>query len=676
MKIRGNTVGTTIEPKKAVLKCDGLTEEEKTKARKNIGAASIDDAISPTIGVSAISNGHRLTITDVNRTTTFDVLNGEDGHSPYIGENGNWWAWDAAAGAWTDTQVAADTDAGIRQNLVALANMTVATETLDISAYEKGSINESGDSTYRTGSRARTIGIHTADYDTTIYSANGVEGICAYFFDDDGNTKSVTSWCATLKIPAGSRYRLILSLDPKAANSVVNELSEILANFYFVNEYKIVKQVEELSYRVAETENEVDVLWEKVGGVATEKTMYVALDGDDSFVDTVGGTADAPLATFNEAIRRGATTIIAEPGVYRQTIYAHGLDKLTIRPDRSHDGSQGTDKIILHNTSDGGSLDDYDVDSSMFQCAYTANPDSRMYKVFVSQELPIVDEDNSDDVEGIYCYNVNAYIYGDAFSDKVDDGSNAIKLRPVLTIEECEADNNTFCYHAEGNSIIVHCAKYQYNQFLYIPTDEEVIASFENCGKLVLEDVRTEYGYAHGISIQNCRDVTLIGCEANLSTNGEGFYLNHTNAKLSGCKATNNFGHGFRIHENCHAELTDCYARGASLGDGANFGQGCRGAVMGGEYSNMGGCGISINAGAEVNVYNAIMRINFHGLGVFGDPANTDAKVIAMNNAIIGNDFTGLIASARTVVGLNRFVGNFEDVATYRDGVYEDLNEW
>ena len=43
MKIRGNTVGTTIKPEKAVVKCKNLTEKEKTQARENVGAISADE---------------------------------------------------------------------------------------------------------------------------------------------------------------------------------------------------------------------------------------------------------------------------------------------------------------------------------------------------------------------------------------------------------------------------------------------------------------------------------------------------------------------------------------------------------------------------------------------------------------------------------------------------------
>lgn len=43
MKIRGNTVGTTLRPDKVIVKATNLTEEEKAQARENIGAASADD---------------------------------------------------------------------------------------------------------------------------------------------------------------------------------------------------------------------------------------------------------------------------------------------------------------------------------------------------------------------------------------------------------------------------------------------------------------------------------------------------------------------------------------------------------------------------------------------------------------------------------------------------------
>lgn len=41
MKIRGNTVGTTLKPEQAVVRCKNLTEEQKAQARENIDAADV-----------------------------------------------------------------------------------------------------------------------------------------------------------------------------------------------------------------------------------------------------------------------------------------------------------------------------------------------------------------------------------------------------------------------------------------------------------------------------------------------------------------------------------------------------------------------------------------------------------------------------------------------------------
>jgi hypothetical protein len=48
VKIRGNTVGTPLRPKKAVVKATDLTDEEKAQARENIGAVGTTDYGSQT----------------------------------------------------------------------------------------------------------------------------------------------------------------------------------------------------------------------------------------------------------------------------------------------------------------------------------------------------------------------------------------------------------------------------------------------------------------------------------------------------------------------------------------------------------------------------------------------------------------------------------------------------
>ena len=47
------------------------------------------DGVSPTLSVEAISGGHRVSITDVNGTQTFDVMDGQDGRDGQNGADGS-----------------------------------------------------------------------------------------------------------------------------------------------------------------------------------------------------------------------------------------------------------------------------------------------------------------------------------------------------------------------------------------------------------------------------------------------------------------------------------------------------------------------------------------------------------------------------------------------------------
>lgn len=62
-KIVGVTVGTPLSP-----------QIMKEKLKK--------DGFYPSISVSDIEDGHRITITDTNGTKTVDVMDGKDGYTP------------------------------------------------------------------------------------------------------------------------------------------------------------------------------------------------------------------------------------------------------------------------------------------------------------------------------------------------------------------------------------------------------------------------------------------------------------------------------------------------------------------------------------------------------------------------------------------------------------------
>lgn len=69
------TIGGGVSPTVEVSEIDGGHRVSFTDAEKTV-AFDVLDGMSPTVKVTAISGGHRVTVTDINGETSFDVLNG------------------------------------------------------------------------------------------------------------------------------------------------------------------------------------------------------------------------------------------------------------------------------------------------------------------------------------------------------------------------------------------------------------------------------------------------------------------------------------------------------------------------------------------------------------------------------------------------------------------------
>ena len=147
------------------------------------------DGVSPTISVSSITGGHRLTITDVNGTSTVDVMDGTNGSNGSNGTNGT-----DGASIWTTTTAPASSNgtytftisdlSGNSNNSVKVGDMifysykyyqvaSVSTTTCSASSYIsiKGSAGTNGTSPTITSS---TI---TGGHRLTITDANGTSTV-------------------------------------------------------------------------------------------------------------------------------------------------------------------------------------------------------------------------------------------------------------------------------------------------------------------------------------------------------------------------------------------------------------------------------------------------------------------------------------------------------------------
>ena len=93
MKIRGNTVGTTLKPKKVIVKATDLTEEQKAQARYNIGAVD-----KKTVDAISVALEYAMTLL-LNKVSYYSTVGAavNDVNAGTIGTNANATKDDAVA---------------------------------------------------------------------------------------------------------------------------------------------------------------------------------------------------------------------------------------------------------------------------------------------------------------------------------------------------------------------------------------------------------------------------------------------------------------------------------------------------------------------------------------------------------------------------------------------------
>lgn len=72
----------------AVITSTAYKETEKSYSWELVKSEGGSSAVSPTISISEIDGGHSVTITDVNGSQSFDVMDGSDGEKGDKGDTG------------------------------------------------------------------------------------------------------------------------------------------------------------------------------------------------------------------------------------------------------------------------------------------------------------------------------------------------------------------------------------------------------------------------------------------------------------------------------------------------------------------------------------------------------------------------------------------------------------
>ena len=89
---------------------NGIDGVDGANGRDGIDGYNGVDGVSPTIAVSSIINGHRVTITDVNGEHTFDVMDGKSGISAETDPTISEWAKEPNKPTYTADEVGAVTE--------------------------------------------------------------------------------------------------------------------------------------------------------------------------------------------------------------------------------------------------------------------------------------------------------------------------------------------------------------------------------------------------------------------------------------------------------------------------------------------------------------------------------------------------------------------------------------
>ena len=371
---------------------------------------------------------------------------------------------------------------------------------------------------------------------------------------------------------------------------------------------------------------------------------YISPNGDDGNL----GTETNPFATLQHAIDEGYKRIFLEAGEYKeQTVSIVGKNGIKIICNTANlennlfESHNRQAKAKIDNSIDVTGLEAY---NSIFRTALSVDADSSFYKVFVSQTLDPV-------------YSGSAY-YGRITTYNAilwEMGANVLdcsRLKPVLTVSACEAEQGTFTY--DGT-------------YLYInPTDGSITGKTYKRLNMDANTINTS-----GFYLYNCTDVYIEGIDvlffpyydlraskcSGLEVNNFGFtsygsasQWEGSNAVVRHCTAMRAGADGFGITTCGNCSFYDCNAVGC-YDDGISHHDGAEGVIDGGVWSNCLKGGITPSFGSKVTVRNAVCKDNLYGIWYTQSGSRiTDGTQIMQNCLAFDNSEKDIGVSAYNVI--------------------------
>ena len=383
--------------------------------------------------------------------------------------------------------------------------------------------------------------------------------------------------------------------------------------------------------RISDIENELQRVSENGNG--NRMLLYIAPDGNDN---NSGLTAYTPKKTVKACVNVGATRISAKRGVYNEHIQFSDIDELEIFPtDNEKEFVLGEDREpIVFEMVDRYTPSNFAAYNSIKRMTYSNTANTQFDKVFTKQSQPPVVGDGYGSR-----YNSTIWLLSE------DEKMICVKLKPVLTIAECELETNTFTY-VDGyiyiNADMTNVAQ------IVVPTIWETGFYINKAQKIILREVEVRFSGSYNIDLRNCVYFDLYKCACKYTSYGSGFHPFNSNGVMTACYATKNYD-GYGISGHGHTTYIDCVSE-FNFDDGMSHHNACEGTVIGGRYEGNGKAGNAPAYGAKVNIYGGIYKDNnSFGIGYLHATESGAASGMVQGAILVGNA-TGLIVQANCPV--------------------------
>lgn len=389
-------------------------------------------------------------------------------------------------------------------------------------------------------------------------------------------------------------------------------------------------------------------------------TMFISPDGNDS---NDGLTASTPKKTVKACVNAGATRISAQRGLYKEFIQLWNVGELEIFPtDNDLTYAVGVEREpIVFDTSDSVAVSSLAAYNSIKRVAYSNANNTQFDKVFTKQSLPPIANDYGSR------YNSTIWLLSS------DEKTVCIKLKPVLTVAECEAEANTFTY--VSGYIYINASMTGVDKIV-VPTNWDSGIYINGAERFVLKEVEVRFSGTHNIDIRNCAYFDLYKCSAKYTSYASGFHPYNSNGKMTACYATKNFD-GYGISGYGHTTYVDCVSE-FNFDDGMSHHDGTSGTVIGGRYEGNGKGGNTPAYGAKVNIYGGLYKDNASfGIGYLWASGLNPASGMVQGAVMVGNPIGLNVDAECDVIAMNcTYQGNTTDkkiagnlIETYVDNV-------